>query len=223
MPIDSLTEILLCHWQHLLKPFSVDKFATNYAFNQIVAAYSTTNRHYHTLKHIHYVLNTIEILQTYATDLPAVKLAAWLHDIIYDTQAQDNEEKSAEYADELLTNLGIPNKIITTVSRLILHTKHHQAAADDWNSQVLLDADLAILGANSVAYREYAQAIRQEYAWVSEADYITGRTKFLRQFLERDSLYFTPLMLVIAEQIARAHLVAEIQFLQGGGSGEMGR
>jgi predicted metal-dependent HD superfamily phosphohydrolase len=213
MPTKNPTDILLCRWLETLAEFQVDEIAAKNAFNSLVDAYSTGDRIYHTLKHIRHVLSTIDILQVYAQDLGAVQLAAWFHDIVYDTQAQDNEEKSAEYAEELLTKLGIPLNIIATVTRLILHTKHHQAPADDFNSQVLLDADLAILAANTVAYWEYAHAIRQEYAWVSAADYIAGRTRVLKKILQRDRIYFTPLMFAIAEQSARSHLVAEIELL----------
>ncbi len=65
---------------------------------------------------------------------------------------------------------------------------------DDYDSQVLLDADLAILATNQVLYGEYAHAIRQEYSWMAEADYITGRQQVLERFLQRSRIYFTPLM-----------------------------
>ncbi|AFY34101.1 hypothetical protein [Calothrix sp. PCC 7507] len=213
MPTENLRVILFCHWQRILEPFGLDQVATETAFNDLVAAYSNPKRYYHTLQHIHHVLSTIETLQVYTKDLLAVQLAAWFHDIIYDTQAQNNEERSAEYADKLLINLGIPLNNIATVTRLILNTKQHHAEADDFDSQVLLDADLAILAANPVEYREYADAIRQEYAWVSEADYIMGRSQVLQRFLECDRIYSTPLMFEVAEQSARSNLNTEIQVL----------
>ncbi|MEJ1936450.1 hypothetical protein WDZ92_40175 [Nostoc sp. NIES-2111] len=153
----------------------------------------------------------VRYLQAYTQDLSLVEIAAWFHDVIYDSQAQDNEEKSANYASDLLNNLDIPNSCITTVQRLILNTKHHQA--DDFDSQVLLDADLAILAAEAVDYQEYANAIRQEYAWVSDDEYIKGRTKVLEKFLQRQRIYFTPLMYDKSEQLARANLQMEINIL----------
>jgi predicted metal-dependent HD superfamily phosphohydrolase len=207
----TLTDTLLCHWQNTLQPFDVDKLAAEKAFLKLVTAYSSPHRYYHTLQHIHHVLSTIDTLQIYAKNLAAVQLAAWFHDVVYDTQAQDNEEKSADYAYELLNNLSLPQNAIATVTRLILNTKHHQAAVDDYDSQVLLDADLAILATNSMQYQEYAHAIRHEYAWVSDADYIQGRKKVLEKFLQRQQIYCTPLMFEIAEQSARNNLQQEIQ------------
>ncbi|MEH2244696.1 HD domain-containing protein [Nostoc sp.] len=216
MPRENFMDILFSNWQHTLQPFGVDQIAAEKAFNRLVAAYSTPGRYYHTLKHIAHVLSTIQILQGYTNNLAAVQLAAWFHDVVYDTQAQDNEQRSADYAFELLSNLGIPKSTITIVIRLILNTKDHQAAVDDCDSQVLLDADLAILATNLVQYPEYAHAIRQEYAWVAEAEYITGRRQVLEQFLQRSHIYFTPLMSEFAERSARGNIQGEIQSLLSG-------
>ncbi|WP_414529599.1 hypothetical protein [Nodularia chucula] len=128
---------LLCYWQQTLQVFGVEQVASEQAFGDLVIAYSTGDRHYHTLKHINHVLDTIDTLQAYAQNLAAVQLAAWFHDVVYNTQAQDNEETSADYADKILSNLGIPSNTIATVNRLILNTKHHQAATEDHDSQVL--------------------------------------------------------------------------------------
>ncbi len=213
MPTEKFMDILFSNWQHTLQPFGVDQIAADKAFNPLVAAYSTPGRYYHTLKHIDHVLSTIQILQGYTNNLAAVQLAAWFHDVVYDTEAQDNEERSADYAFGLLSNLGIPESTITTVTRLILNTKDHQAAENDYDSQVLLDADLAILATNQVEYGQYAHAIRQEYRWVAEADYITGRRQILERFLRRSRIYFTPLMSEFAEPCARGNIQGEIHSL----------
>jgi len=216
MLTENLTHILFSNWQHTLQPFGVDQVAADKAFNPLVAAYSTPGRYYHTLKHIDRILSTIQILQGYTNNLPAVQLAAWFHDVVYDSQAQDNEERSADYASELLSNLGIPETIISTVTRLILNTKDHQAAVNDYDSQVLLDADLGILATDPVQYREYTHAIRQEYAWVAEEDYIRGRQQVLEGFLRRSHIYFTPLMSEFAEPCARGNIQGEIKSLLSG-------
>ena len=208
-----LDSSLFCQWQHTLSSFEVDQVAAHNAFNLLVEAYSSSDRYYHTLKHISHVLKIINNLQAHTRNLAVVQLAAWFHDVVYDTKAQNNEEKSAAVACELLSSLGIPLNNISAVTCLIVNTKNHQAAADDFDSQVLLDADLAILAANPVQYREYALYIRQEYAWVSEAEYIVRRAHVLESFLQRQRIYFTTLMFEVGEKPARYNLNAEIQFL----------
>ncbi|BAY24277.1 hypothetical protein NIES2100_40710 [Calothrix sp. NIES-2100] len=214
MLTENLSDILLYRWQQTIQPLKVNQITANQIFNDIIAAYSSPDRYYHTCEHILHILITIDSLQTYAKDIRSVQIAAWFHDIIYDTQAKDNEEKSAEYAAELLSNLGLTANDISHIKHLILNTKHHQAAADDFDSQVLLDADLAILAADPIQYQKYANAIRQEYAWVPQAEYIAGRKQVLEKFLQRDRIYSTPLMFDNAEQSARWNLREEIEYLQ---------
>ena len=87
------------------------------------------------------------------------------------------------------------------------------AAAPDAGVYVLIDADLAVLGASESAYRAYAEKIRQEYAWVSEPDYRTGRRELLERFLARPRIFR---FLAHLEEPARRNLAAEIAQLAGG-------
>ena len=142
-------------------------------------------------------------------DYIPVQLAAWFHDVIYNPQAQDNEEKSAEYAESTLSALKIPQIIIDRVKQLILTTKNHQALPTDIDSQILLDADLAILGATEWEYQTYAQAIRQEYSWMSDVVYQIGRQQILYNFLQRERLYLTDYAYTNLEKKARRNLWLE--------------
>ncbi|BCX10418.1 MAG: hypothetical protein KatS3mg066_4277 [Fischerella sp.] len=205
---------LLTKWWQLLQSFPVEQTAAEDVFWQLVAAYSTPGRYYHTLEHIYHVLSAIETLQNQAQDLPAIQFAAWFHDVVYDTQAQDNEQQSASYAVEILSSLQIPHSIIARVASLILGTKHHQVEPDDFDAQVFLDADLEILGSNPQRYHQYARLIRQEYLWVPDVEYATGRKQVLYQFLHRDRIYLTNLMFHKFESSARQNLQAEIMRLE---------
>ena len=84
-------------------------------------------------------------------------LAAWLHDVIYDSRASDNEERSAEYAHNVLKRLGVSRDVREEVARLILLTRTHETSPDDTDGQILLDADLAILGEDEAAYDAYVK------------------------------------------------------------------
>ena len=149
-------------------------------------------------------MNSIERLRSHAADINAVKLAAWLHDVVYDSRASDNEDRSAEYADRLCASLSIP--VGRRVASLILTTKTHDDD-DDPDAQVLLDADLAVLGASGAEYRVYAENIRHEYAWVPEPEYRVGRRRVLESFLARPRIYH---LLVDLEAPARRNIAAEI-------------
>jgi predicted metal-dependent HD superfamily phosphohydrolase len=141
--------------------------------------------------------------------LQAVKLAAWLHDVIYDSKSADNEEASAAFAERWCRKLAIPESAL--VSRLILQTKRHDAVADDVDAQVLYDADLAVLGTSEAEYAVYAENIRREYAWVPEKEYRLGRQIVLRQFLGRPRIFHH---LRHLEEPGRRNLRTEIDRLQ---------
>jgi predicted metal-dependent HD superfamily phosphohydrolase len=202
-------QALEARWAGLLTALGCRLEVARAAFAAVAVNYSAPERHYHTLDHVRDVLDTATSLWGAGGPPPALVLAAWLHDVVYDTHAGDNEERSAELARELLRPLGLPEGLIDETARLILLTKGHRAEAGDRAGQVLLDADLAILGADEAAYDRYAAAIRREYAWVPEGDYRAGRTRVLEDFLRRPRVYHTEEMSARAETAARRNLARE--------------
>jgi predicted metal-dependent HD superfamily phosphohydrolase len=199
-------------WTRFLTVLGCPAAALTPAFADLTEHYAAPERHYHTLDHIHAVLETLRALgATEAT--PALLLAAWFHDVIYDSRTSDNEEKSAAHARSLLHPLGVSEEVLDEAERLILLTKTHSPMAGDRPGEMLVDADLSILGAAESAYDAYAQAIRREYAWVAEADYRRGRRAVLLTFLQRPRIYSTAEMFARAEQAARRNLRREIALL----------
>jgi predicted metal-dependent HD superfamily phosphohydrolase len=203
-----VNDLLRQQWMGLLHAWAVDATAAAYALEDVRQHYVEPNRFYHTLDHIANMLQTIESIGLHAQDPNAVKLAAWLHDVIYDSRASDNEERSAEFAVHLCQKLGIPAG--HTVASLIMKTKTHDAP-DDLDAQVLLDADLAVLGASPPTYRKYADNIRLEHAWVPQSEYQTGRRQILSKFLTRPRIYQ---FLTHLEEPARQNIAAEIRQLR---------
>ena len=111
---------------------------------------------------------------------------------------------SALATERLCEELTIPESHL--VAALIRKTKTH-VADEDADAKVLIDADLAILGASEPAYRTYAQKIRQEYGWVPELEYRSGRRRILERVLTRPRIYH---FLSHLEDPARRNLAAEI-------------
>jgi len=200
----SVNDLLRRKWHDLLRAWAVDPSLAERTFEDVREHHAGPVRFYHTLSHVQNVLETVESLGSNARNLNAVKLAAWLHDVIYDSRASDNEERSAEYAERLCENLSIPERRLA--ASLILKTKTHDAGGDA-DAEVLLDADLAILGASEAVYRIYRENIRKEYAWVPEAAYRDGRRQILERFLARPRIFY---LLCRLEAPARQNLAAEI-------------
>ena len=174
---------------------------------------SEPGRAYHNLDHVAAMLGTVSEFGDMLYDEVAVCLAVWFHDVVYDSRRGDNEEQSAAYAAEVLNRGGASPSLLPVVERLILATKAHQAPVDDTDCQILLDADLAILGASAAEYDRYAQAIREEYAWVPEDDYRAGRRRVLESFLGRARIYYTDALFERHEQAARVNLRRGIEGL----------
>lgn len=198
----------------------------------LASAYNQSGRYYHNLSHVEEVLGWVELLgllvsenwdsskfapdnyvpNLFGVNLAAVKLAVWFHDAIYETSNQDNEFQSAEFASNCLQELGVEKQQIERVRELILLTQHHQVDSNNIEEQILLDADLAVLGGDWEKYWLYAQNIRQEYNWVGDRDFKFGRIKVLEHFLNRPQIFF---LLTNLEDIARQNLTREIEMLRG--------
>jgi hypothetical protein len=100
----------------------------DWAFEDVREHYAEPGRFYHTLDHVQNMMETVGSLGLYTRNLNAVRLATWLHDVICDSKASDNEERSAEYAERLCEKLSIPDGRL--VASLILKTKTHDAEDD---------------------------------------------------------------------------------------------
>jgi len=185
-------------------------------FNSLVERYSEGARVYHNLSHIQSLLAMSESLSDKAQDRGALCFAIWFHDVIYDTQRSDNEEKSAEFAVEALASLGVPEQTIVTTREMILATKHHRGADLSWDMKAFLDLDTSILGAPGEIYEEYSRAIRKEYSWVPDVLYREGRMKILNDFLGRERIYHTEEINANYEAQARHNIAEEIKALSGG-------
>ncbi|MDJ0692056.1 MAG: hypothetical protein QNJ41_26625 [Xenococcaceae cyanobacterium MO_188.B32] len=203
--------LLQSSWHNLLQKIKANSQLGEVIFVDLVNAYCHPERHYHNLEHIQYLLNLSEKVRDISDNFAVLQFSAWFHDYVYDPQAKDNEVKSAVYAEKTLNNLNISPDIIQLVKQIILSTQKHEPLTDNIDNLIFLDADLSILGASSDKYVKYAQAIRQEYSWLSDRDYQQGRKQILANFLARERIYYTDYFYQQLEVQARANLEAEIE------------
>jgi hypothetical protein len=95
------------------------------------------------------------------------------------------------------------------VHQLILATKHNAAPAT-LDAALLIDVDLAILGAAPGRFDEYERQVRQEYSWVPGFLVRRKRREILEGFLARPHVYFTDHFRARCEARARANLARSI-------------
>ncbi len=202
-------------WFRLLGQFGVDAAAAEPALNFLVAAYSSGDRFYHNLEHIHETLDMARRFAGGASAPAEVDLAIWFHDVVYDTRSKDSEERSAEFAAATLAPLGLPSASIARICKQIQATAHlsNSAAPAHGETALILDADLAVLGAPEDRYYREATDIRREYAWVADGDYCNGRAKVLEAFLARRRIYWSELLHRERDTQARQNLTNELASL----------
>jgi predicted metal-dependent HD superfamily phosphohydrolase len=168
--------------------------AVDAAYTDIVTRYAEPHRRYHTLEHIEDVLQRVVGTE--------VELAAWYHDIVYDTSAPDSEERSAKHAAAELARLGAPDDVIAEVQRLIRLTAGHTVEDGDARGSMLVAADLSILSSAPERYDRYVRDVREEYAHVDDESWRTGRTAVLQSLLA-----------IAPDEWARSNIVRELMML----------
>jgi len=150
-----------------------------------------------------------------AVHVGEVELAIWFHDAVYDTRRNDNEQKSAEWAEAVIRQFGLEGEIPKRVSNAILATRHN-IEVSDVDAQLMVDVDLSILGRETDVFWRYEQNIRKEYAWVPEDLFRRKRAEVLRGFLERDYIYYHEEYRQMFEERARMNLKGAIATLHEG-------
>jgi predicted metal-dependent HD superfamily phosphohydrolase len=205
-------------WLRVLEQYRVAPEDAYPPFDVLVAAYTAPERYYHNLEHLYEMFRMVERLSAQVEDPSALHLAVWFHDAVYDSRAKDNEQRSGELAVDLLGPIGVPASTIERIVSMIWATAHTADGAPPArrDTRVLLDADLAILGASEERYARYAADIRKEYAWVPDDAYRTGRAAVLERFLALPRIYHAQVLFEEGESRARANMRAELARLRGG-------
>lgn len=176
---------------------------------RLLAAYSEPHRRYHSVRHLEECLGHLEDAIGLAHRPGEVELALWFHDAVYEPRATDNEQRSAAWAARSLAGNGVDAPTVERVRALILATSHAALPAGA-DQALLVDLDLAILGASPERFAEYERQVREEYRWVPAFIYRWKRRQLLQSFLARPVLYHTPLLRDRFERQARANLAAAV-------------
>jgi predicted metal-dependent HD superfamily phosphohydrolase len=172
---------------------------------RLLASYAEPERHYHTQQHLAECMDLFDRVAHLAHRPGEVAIALWFHDVVYLPLAKDNEARSADWACAALIEAGAGADVCERVRALIMATAHHAAPEDD-DARLVVDIDLAILGADAARFAEYEEQVRAEYAAVPEDLFRQKRAELLARFLERPVIYQTPELHGRLENQARINL-----------------
>jgi predicted metal-dependent HD superfamily phosphohydrolase len=178
----------------------------------VLASYAEPHRAYHTGEHIARTLGLFDGIRGRLRRPDEAELAVWLHDLVYDPRAADNEERSAEIGARWLADGDVAPERAARLRALILATRH-AVPPEEHDARYVVDADLSILGAPPDEFDRYETQVRREYAFRSEAEWREGRARLLRRFLAQPSLFLTPEFAGF-EAPARANLTRSIARLE---------
>ena len=191
--------------------FSNDKEIAEKLWHELEEKYSSSTRHYHNISHLDHMLGQLAPLKIAFRNWNVIVFAVAYHDAIYNPLQNDNEEKSAVLAEDRLKNIGVPEEYLRKCRQLILATKKHETG--DYETNLCTDADISILGSDSITYNRYTNNIRQEYAIYPDIVYNHGRKKVLLHFLNMKQLFKTEEFSGPLEVQARKNLQAELSTL----------
>lgn len=184
-------------------------------FSDLVSRHSEPHRRYHGLSHLAALLDLLATHAPHVRPGSAARLAIWWHDAVYDPARRDNEDLSAVLARDHLARLGAPSSLAEETARIILITRDHWNGPPAGDGDFFLDADIAILGAPPGVYDAYAAAVRQEYAFVTDAAFGAGRGAFLTHALSLPRLFRTDAFQAAYVDQARANMSRERARLLG--------
>jgi predicted metal-dependent HD superfamily phosphohydrolase len=172
-------------WLDLCRLIGVPEVTSAYWYDVfLLARYTDSARHYHTLSHISECLAEFDRLdQAQMEDPIALELAIWFHDLEYSTSASNNEEQSAEFATNVLTRAKVEDVLVAHVQDHILATKHDRTPTQP-DTRLMVDIDLSILGKPQDRFNEYEQQIRKEYCDASDSLYRRGRSCVLQPYFQ---------------------------------------
>lgn len=197
-----------------LSLYTDDSGKINGFWQEIEKNYSGKGRYYHTLIHLEHLLLELLPVREKISDWTTLIFSIAYHDIVYKSSKSNNEEMSARLAFERLSSISVPSYICEACASQIQATKRHDLS-ENADTNYLTDADLSILGANPVDYRNYTSAIRKEYRLYPNFIYKPGRKKVLAHFLEMPSIYKTSYFREKYEESAKENLMAELKDLNG--------
>jgi predicted metal-dependent HD superfamily phosphohydrolase len=199
-------------WDMLSYQLSIPKADSRKILEEVINKYTEPHRSYHNLSHVYSMLMMAEEYYDFIENPVLFELSIWFHDLIYDPSRNDNEEKSAERAIELLSPF-LADSFLENLKQIILSTIKHAPLLKDHDNELFLDLDMAVLASESIIYEQYTSAIQKEFSIFPAELYQAGRKSILEKFLEGKNIFLTPFFKENFEKQAVENIQNEIASL----------
>lgn len=201
-----MNDNLYARWQTLVNPLCQDIASTDKLFAQIRHCYEEPHRAYHGLQHLSHIFQDLDNVHC----SEAMAFSVWYHDIIYKPGSSKNEKRSAAMAKKSLTCISASTALIEQCVNMIEATYTHKNPTNNIDTQLFLDADMAILGTDPISYQAYLKKIAFEFKRIPPLLLKSGRKRFIKKTLAEPAIYKSNYFFEKYEQQARINLNLEL-------------
>ncbi|NQX92413.1 MAG: hypothetical protein HRT74_09895 [Flavobacteriales bacterium] len=208
-----MDSLLKKYWNNYVEPYFNDADQSAQEFKWIYNQHTKSNRFYHGLGHLKFLLTSFEEVKTELISPHLVVIAIFYHDSIYNALKKNNEEKSATKAVDTFSVGSMNASDIEKLRYIILATKSHEESEDP-DINIFVDMDLAILGSSEIEYEKYCLGVRKEYSIFPEFMYKKGRREVLNYFLAKEEIFKSEYFKTQYEKNAKVNLTKELKQLE---------
>ena len=184
--------------------------------------WSAPERQLHNVRRLMNTLTHIDEISSSAHDPDFLRVAAWYHGAFLNKaldiklggfQANFASTRCIDHAHNRLTNLGVPEEVVARIDELIAFLTRHRAPRTDFDAQVLVDADLAVLACSPQDYKKLRTSLRAELSELDDLQFTKARMALVKKLLSYETIYQSPLGSAW-EDTARANLEVELSRLE---------
>jgi predicted metal-dependent HD superfamily phosphohydrolase len=151
------------------------------AIKILLFKWNEPTRFYHNTKHLTQIIKDIESNAWFSElsvfEKHCLLVAAFFHDVIYDTKIKDNEDKSIEFFKR--SYKGNDPEFISTVTRLIEATKYRKRPINKLE-RIFWDADNSGFKKGYTQLLKNEKLIQQEWKWMPKEKFKEGKIEFLK-------------------------------------------
>lgn len=159
----------------------LDKWQITTPLEDIMKMWNDPSRLYHGKSHLDDLIQQIQNYQQISSkEREMLFLIALFHDIIYDPQRTDNEERSADF---FLNSVKNQTNDIREISKCILDTRNHNSSS--LISKIFCEMDMDIVKRPLQDLLKWEEGISFEYSFLSTNEYIIRRTAFLEKIIQQ--------------------------------------
>jgi predicted metal-dependent HD superfamily phosphohydrolase len=188
---------------------------------RLVAEMSGATRHYHGLNHLatlwerHVAMSPLVGLDFGRAHVLMASAIAY-HDAVYVAGAKDNEELSALLwlSDSASADMAAEDRewVAGTIRATTDHLRCNAGEGDwmGWARQWMVDLDLTPLGEEPDVFDRNTDDLRNEFSYLTDAEWDAGRLAFLLGFGKCGRIYRTPLVHDLFEGAARANIARQL-------------